>query len=284
MQTDAAGPGHGQRARRGPADPQPARSTPPSCSGCCRSCSSNCPRSATRTSRVLVFFFDEAHLLFDDAPKVLVDKVEQVVRLIRSKGVGVYFVTQSPMDVPDDVLGQLGNRVQHALRAFTPKGPEGGARRGPDLPPESGPGHRGRPSPRWASARRWPRPSTTTASPASCSASRWRRRAAGSAHHAEQRRALMAQLAGGRGLRAVVDRDSAYETLKLMAEQAALAAETLSVTPPARSAPAHRRAAAPRRRWRPSRQRHALAGHADRSPAGARHAGSLFGGQRRRIG
>jgi hypothetical protein len=69
----------------------------------------------------LVFFFDEAHLLFDDAPKALVDKVEQVVRLIRSKGVGVYFVSQSPMDIPDDVLGQLGNRVQHALRAFTPR-------------------------------------------------------------------------------------------------------------------------------------------------------------------
>jgi DNA helicase HerA-like ATPase len=67
----------------------------------------------------LVFFFDEAHLLFDDAPKALVDKVEQVARLIRSKGVGVYFVTQSPADVPEDILGQLGNRVQHALRAFT---------------------------------------------------------------------------------------------------------------------------------------------------------------------
>ena len=69
----------------------------------------------------LVFFFDEAHLLFDDAPKALVDKVEQVARLIRSKGVGVYFVTQNPADVPDDILGQLGNRVQHALRAFTAK-------------------------------------------------------------------------------------------------------------------------------------------------------------------
>ncbi len=69
----------------------------------------------------LVFFFDEAHLLFDDAPKALVDKVEQVVRLIRSKGVGVYFITQSPTDIPVDILGQLGNRVQHALRAFTPK-------------------------------------------------------------------------------------------------------------------------------------------------------------------
>ena len=69
----------------------------------------------------LVFFFDEAHLLFDGAPKALVDKVEQVARLIRSKGVGVYFVTQNPADIPDDVLGQLGNRVQHALRAFTAK-------------------------------------------------------------------------------------------------------------------------------------------------------------------
>ncbi len=69
----------------------------------------------------LVFFFDEAHLLFNDAPKALVEKIEQVVRLIRSKGVGVYFVTQSPLDVPDSVLGQLGNRVQHALRAFTPR-------------------------------------------------------------------------------------------------------------------------------------------------------------------
>ena len=67
----------------------------------------------------LVFFFDEAHLLFDGAPKALVDKVEQVARLIRSKGVGVYFVTQNPADIPEDVLGQLGNRVQHALRAFT---------------------------------------------------------------------------------------------------------------------------------------------------------------------
>ena len=69
----------------------------------------------------LVFFFDEAHLLFDDAPKALMDKVEQVARLIRSKGVGVFFITQNPADVPDDVLGQLGNRVQHALRAFTGK-------------------------------------------------------------------------------------------------------------------------------------------------------------------
>ncbi|BBE72105.1 helicase HerA-like domain-containing protein [Oharaeibacter diazotrophicus] len=69
----------------------------------------------------LVFFFDEAHLLFDEAPKALVDKVEQVVKLIRSKGVGIFFVTQNPLDVPDSVLAQLGNRVQHALRAYTPR-------------------------------------------------------------------------------------------------------------------------------------------------------------------
>ena len=70
---------------------------------------------------IMVFFFDEAHLLFDDAPKALVRKIEQVARLIRSKGVGIYFVTQNPMDIPDSVLGQLGNRIQHALRAYTPK-------------------------------------------------------------------------------------------------------------------------------------------------------------------
>ncbi len=70
---------------------------------------------------VMVFFFDEAHLLFDDAPKALIDKIKQVVKLIRSKGVGIYFVTQNPMDIPDSVLGQLGNRIQHALRAYTPK-------------------------------------------------------------------------------------------------------------------------------------------------------------------
>ncbi|MEK6245271.1 MAG: helicase HerA-like domain-containing protein, partial [Pseudomonadota bacterium] len=69
----------------------------------------------------LVFFFDEAHLLFNEAPKALLDKIEQVVRIIRSKGVGIYFVTQNPLDIPQTVLGQLGNRVQHALRAFTPR-------------------------------------------------------------------------------------------------------------------------------------------------------------------
>ncbi len=73
----------------------------------------------------LVFFFDEAHLLFNDTPQALVDKIEQVVRLIRSKGVGIYFVTQNPVDIPESILGQLGNRVQHALRAFTPKDQKG---------------------------------------------------------------------------------------------------------------------------------------------------------------
>ena len=79
------------------------------------------PEVGDRDKPKLVFFFDEAHLLFTDAPKQLLDKIEQVVRLIRSKGVGVFFVTQNPLDVPDTVLGQLGNRVQHALRAFTPR-------------------------------------------------------------------------------------------------------------------------------------------------------------------
>src|ERR1700754_4548217 len=79
------------------------------------------PEAGDLAKPKLVFFFDEAHLLFNDAPKALMDKIQQVVRLIRSKGVGVYFVTQNPVDVPDTVLGQLGNRVQHALRAFTPR-------------------------------------------------------------------------------------------------------------------------------------------------------------------
>lgn len=81
----------------------------------------NLPEQGDADKPKLVFFFDEAHLLFNGAPKLLVDKIEQVVRLIRSKGVGIYFISQSPADIPDNVLGQLGNRIQHALRAFTPK-------------------------------------------------------------------------------------------------------------------------------------------------------------------
>ncbi len=82
------------------------------------------PEAGDMDKPKMVFFFDEAHLLFDDAPKVLVDTVEKVVRLIRSKGVGIYFITQNPLDVPLPILGQLGNRVQHALRAFTPRDQE----------------------------------------------------------------------------------------------------------------------------------------------------------------
>lgn len=81
----------------------------------------NLPEVGDPEKPKLVFFFEEAHLLFDETPKVLQDKIEQVVRLIRSKGVGIYFVSQNPLDIPDDILGQLGNRVQHALRAFTPR-------------------------------------------------------------------------------------------------------------------------------------------------------------------
>lgn len=81
----------------------------------------NLPELGDPEKPSLVFFFDEAHLLFDNAPPVLLQKIEQVVRLIRSKGVGVYFVTQNPLDIPDSVLGQLGNRIQHALRAYTPR-------------------------------------------------------------------------------------------------------------------------------------------------------------------
>ena len=76
----------------------------------------------------LCFFFDEAHLLFDDIPKALLDKIEQVVRLIRSKGVGIYFITQNPIDIPDTVAGQLNNRVQHKLQRLHPARPGGGAR------------------------------------------------------------------------------------------------------------------------------------------------------------
>ncbi len=81
----------------------------------------NLPEIGDPDKPKLVFFFDEAHLLFNDAPKVLLERIELVVRLVRSKGIGVYFVTQNPLDIPDSVLGQLGNRVQHALRAFTPR-------------------------------------------------------------------------------------------------------------------------------------------------------------------
>ena len=98
-----SGRGDRQHPRRRQADAEPAALCRPSCCGCCPSCSSCFPRSAIRDKPKLAFFFDEAHLLFDDAPPALLEKVEQVVRLIRSKGVGVYFITQNPIDIPDKV-------------------------------------------------------------------------------------------------------------------------------------------------------------------------------------
>jgi len=100
------------------------------------------PEAGDPDKPVMAFFFDEAHLLFDEAPKALLEKIEQVVKLIRSKGVGVYFITQNPLDIPDPVLAQLGNRVQHALRAYTPreqkavKAAAGAFRQNPDLDTE----------------------------------------------------------------------------------------------------------------------------------------------------
>ena len=114
-------PRRDQHPRRRQADELAQASTRPSCCGCCPSCSSSCPRWATWTSPSWCSSSTRRTCCSTMRPKALLDKIEQVVRLIRSKGVGVYFVTQNPLDVPDTVLGQLGNRVQHALRAFTPR-------------------------------------------------------------------------------------------------------------------------------------------------------------------
>ena len=121
MQTDADGRGVDQHPRRRQADAARPRSTRRFLLWLLSELFETLPEVGDPEKPKLVFFFDEAHLLFNDAPKALLDKIEQVVRLIRSKGVGVYFVTQNPLDIPDTVLGQLGNRVQHALRAFTPR-------------------------------------------------------------------------------------------------------------------------------------------------------------------
>jgi len=122
----------------------------------------------------LVFFFDEAHLLFSDLPQAIEDKIEQVVRLIRSKGVGIYFITQNPLDIPEKVLGQLGNRVQHALRAFTPrdqKAVQSAARLSGRIPSSTSP----RPSASSPSAKRSSRSSTTPGRRPSSSARPWSR-------------------------------------------------------------------------------------------------------------
>ena len=177
----------------------------------------------------LVFFFDEAHLLFEDAPKALLQKVEQVVRLIRSKGVGVFFVSQNPTDIPDKILGQLGNRVQHALRAFTPRDQKAVRaaastfRQNPDLNTEKvitelGIGEalvstlddKGMPS---IVDRVLIRPPSSRLGPAT----------------AEEREATLNQSEFGPRYNTVIDRESAYEKLKQRAEQAAKQAEQASM-------------------------------------------------------
>ncbi len=183
------------------------------------------PEAGDSKKPKMVFFFDEAHLLFDDAPKALLEKVEQVVRLIRSKGIGIFFITQNPTDVPDSVLGQLGNRVQHALRAFTPKQQKTikqaaeTYRANPkfkvaDVITELGVGEalvstledKGTPS---IVERTLIRPPTSKLGPASASAKR------------------MAMQADGVGEKydETVDRDSAYEVLQKRAEKASEVAE-----------------------------------------------------------
>ena len=173
----------------------------------------------------LVFFFDEAHLLFNDAPPALLDKIEQVVRLIRSKGVGVYFVTQNPLDIPDTVLGQLGNRVQHALRAFTPRDQKAvktaATTRCAPIPSSTS----RRRSPSWASAKRWCRCSTRKAARrwSSARSSCRRTAASGRLRQTSARASIKRSLVAGI-YEQLVDRESAYEELKARREQAAPAA------------------------------------------------------------
>lgn len=181
----------------------------------------------------MVFFFDEAHLLFADAPKPLIEKVELVVRLIRSKGVGVYFVTQNPLDVPDSVLGQLGNRVQHALRAFTPRDQKAVKVAAETMRPnagldieaaitELGVGEalvsfldgKGTPGP---TCRAWVYPSASKFGPAS----------------PEQCQALIANSLVAGVYEKTVDRESAFEILKARTEQA-MAAQGAAETPAAK--------------------------------------------------
>ena len=182
------------------------------------------PEVGDRDKPKLVFFFDEAHLLFTDAPKELLEKIEQVVRLIRSKGVGVFFITQNPLDVPETVLGQLGNRVQHALRAFTPRDQKAvksaaeTMRANPKFKTESaitelGVGEalvsfldeKGRPT---VVERVYVLPPASRIGPAT----------------SEERRSVMADSPVAGAYDKTVDRESAYEKLKARAEQAAPAA------------------------------------------------------------
>jgi len=183
----------------------------------------NLPETGDTEKPKMVLFFDEAHLLFDDAAEALLDKVEQVVRLIRSKGVGVYFVTQSPLDIPESILGQLGMRVQHALRAFTPKDQRAVRtaaqtfRPNPGIDTESaitelGIGEAlvstldstGAPTP---VERTWIRPPESRIGPAS----------------AEERKAMIGRSPVSGRYEEIVDRESAYELLKEKAEDEARA-------------------------------------------------------------
>jgi len=228
----------------------------------------------------LVFFFDEAHLLFDDAPKALIDKVEQVVRLIRSKGVGVYFVTQNPLDVPDDVLGQLGNRVQHALRAFTPRDQRAVRaaaqtfRANPDLDTEAtitalGVGE--------ALA------STLDADGIPTVVERIKVAPPGSRLGpitADERQSLMDDSLVAGVYERRIDRDSAYETLKAMAEQAAVAAEDAPAESQRRRTSSGRRRQAPIEAFATSALRSVGTQIGRQLVRGLM--GSLFGGSRRR--
>jgi len=192
----------------------------------------------------LVFFFDEAHLLFDEAPKVLIERIELVVRLVRSKGVGVYFVTQNPLDVPDSVLAQLGNRVQHALRAFTPrdqkavKAAASTMRANPKLDIETAITELGTGEALVSLLDAKGRPSVTERVFVIPPASRL------GAITAEERRALIAGSLVAGAYEKTVDRESAYEKLKGRAAASAGAAPTAeapagkTATIPGRAAPA----------------------------------------------
>lgn len=192
------------------------------------------PEAGDSSKPKFVFFFDEAHLLFNDAPRALLEKVEQVVRLIRSKGVGIFFITQNPADIPDTVLGQLGNRIQHALRAFTPKQQKGirqaaeTYRANPkfdvaDIITELGVGEalvstlesKGTPS---VVERTLIRPPTSKLGVASADA---------------KRMALMADGVGAKYDK-TIDRESAYEILQKKAEEVAKAQEKIEKEKPKR--------------------------------------------------
>ena len=161
-----------------------------------------------------VFFFDEAHLLFDDAPKALLDKIEQVVRLIRSKGVGVYFITQNPLDIPEDGAGPAQQPGAARAARLHAQGPEGGEDGGRHVPAEQEVQRRRPPSSSWASARRWSPSSTPRACRAGRALLRSRRRAAASARRPDAERAAVVKASPLAGkYERTVDRESAYEVL-----------------------------------------------------------------------